>query len=98
MILTCMLLALSTSIDSIVIGLTYGIRDITISRQSKIILFIISLIISSISILIGNTLNNILSKEITNIILKRAIKIFFILNNTPLTRADNKNAANSNLF
>ena len=68
MILTCMLLALSTSIDSIGIGLTYGIRDITISRQAKIILFIISLIISSISILIGNTLNNILSKEITNII------------------------------
>lgn len=68
MILTCMLLALSTSIDSIGIGLTYGIRDITISRQSKIILFIISLIISSISILIGNTLNNILSEEITNII------------------------------
>lgn len=68
MILTCMLLALSTSIDSIGIGLTYGIRNITISRQAKIILFIISLIISSISILIGNTLNNILSKKITNII------------------------------
>lgn len=76
MILTCMLLALSTSIDSIGIGLTYGIRDITISRQSKIILFIISLIISSISILIGNTLNNILSKEITNII--GSLILFFI--------------------
>lgn len=76
MILTCMLLALSTSIDSIGIGLTYGIRDITISRQSKIILFIISLIISSISILIGNTLNNILSEEITNII--GSLILFFI--------------------
>lgn len=76
MILTCMLLALSTSIDSIGIGLTYGIRDITISRQAKIILFIISLIISSISILIGNTLNNILSKEITNII--GSLILFFI--------------------
>ena len=71
-----MLLALSTSIDSIGIGLTYGIRDITISRQAKIILFIISLIISSISILIGNTLNNILSKEITNII--GSLILFFI--------------------
>lgn len=76
MILTCMLLALSTSIDSIGIGLTYGIRDITISRQAKIILFIISLIISSISILIGNTLNNILSKKITNII--GSLILFFI--------------------
>lgn len=76
MILTCMLLALSTSIDSIGIGLTYGIRNITISRQAKIILFIISLIISSISILIGNTLNNILSKEITNII--GSLILFFI--------------------
>lgn len=76
MILTCMLLALSTSIDSIGIGLTYGIRDITISRQAKIILFIISLIISSISILIGNTLNNILSEEITNII--GSLILFFI--------------------
>ena len=76
MILTCMLLALSTSIASIGIGLTYGIRDITISRQAKIILFIISLIISSISILIGNTLNNILSEEITNMI--GSLILFFI--------------------
>ena len=68
MILTLMLLALSTSIDSIGIGLTYGVRSITISRQAKIILFIISLVISSISIFIGNTLSTMLNKEITDII------------------------------
>ena len=59
--LTNLLLAISTSIDSIGIGVTYGIRNINICRIAKFILFIISFIISFFAIILGNILGKILN-------------------------------------
>lgn len=53
-------LATSISIDSLGIGLTYGIRNTKIFFFSKFILFIISILITSFSVFLGNALNSIL--------------------------------------
>lgn len=46
-------LAISVSIDSLGIGITYGIRNTKMFLSSKFILFIISVLITSVSIFIG---------------------------------------------
>ena len=56
MLLNSFILAISTSIDSLGIGITYGIKNIKISCFGKIILFAISFLVSSISIWFGNFL------------------------------------------
>lgn len=61
-----LLLAISSSIDSLGIGVTYGIKNTKISKLSKIILFAISLITTYISILFGNIIQYILPKSFTN--------------------------------
>ena len=57
MFISCFILALSVSIDSLSIGITYGLKDTKISYIGKVTLFITSFIISIISgtllILIG---------------------------------------------
>ena len=50
MLLTYVLLAFSTSIDSIGIGATYGLRNIQISKKAKLILFTISFTISMLAV------------------------------------------------
>lgn len=61
-------LSLCSSIDSIGIGISYGIRNIKIEKASKIILFMLSLIISSFSILLGNFLFSLFSDIISKLI------------------------------
>ena len=56
MLLNCLFLAISSSIDSIGIGITYGIKNTKITIGAKSILFFISFIISIISIYFGNLL------------------------------------------
>ena len=68
MLLTYLVLALSSSVDSLGIGITYGIRNTKISRIAKIILFIISACITSISVFIGNSINIIFSINIITFI------------------------------
>ncbi len=65
MLLSLLILALSVSIDSFGIGITYGIRNTKICRPSKIILFVISILITTLSVQIGGVLNEIFSKEFT---------------------------------
>ena len=60
------LLAISSSIDSLGIGVTYGIKNTKISKLSKIILFAISLITTYISIFFGNIIQYILPNLFTN--------------------------------
>ncbi len=60
------LLAISSSIDSLGIGITYGVKNTKISKLSKIILFAISLITTYISIFFGNIIQYILSNSFTN--------------------------------
>lgn len=66
--LNSLLLAISSSIDSLGIGITYGIKKTKISKIGKIILFVISLFVTYISILFGNTIQYILPKFFTNFI------------------------------
>lgn len=56
MLLNCLFLAISSSIDSLGIGITYGIKNTKITMGAKSILFFISFIVSVISIYFGNLL------------------------------------------
>ena len=61
-----LLLAISSSIDSFGIGITYGIKNTKISKIGKKILFLISLITTYISIFFGNIIQHIFPKVFTN--------------------------------
>lgn len=66
MFLNSLLIGISSSIDSLGIGITYGIKKTKISNISNLILFFISFIVTTISMLFGNFIKNILPKSITN--------------------------------
>ena len=68
MLISSLLLALSSSIDSLGIGITYGIKNTKISIFSQIILFIISIIVTTISVMLGSVLKNFLSDIISKFI------------------------------
>lgn len=54
MILKCILLALSASIDALSIGVTYGIKKTKMSKASNIIIFLTLLCLTGISVLVGH--------------------------------------------
>lgn len=62
------LLAISSSIDSLGIGITYGIKKTKISPIGKIILFIISITITYLSIFLGNLIHSIFPSFLTKLI------------------------------
>ena len=64
MFLHALILTISSSIDSLGIGITYGIRNTAISFIAKIILFAIAFLVSIISILLGCTFKGIFSPNI----------------------------------
>ena len=64
MFLHALILTISSSIDSLGIGITYGIRNTAISFIAKIILFAIAFMVSIISILLGCTFKDIFSPNI----------------------------------
>lgn len=68
MLLNSLFLAISSSIDSLGIGITYGIKNTTISYIGKVILFCISFFISIISLWFGNSIKNIFSNFATTFI------------------------------
>lgn len=68
MFISSLILAISSSIDSLSIGITYGIKNTKISWGSKIILFVLSLIISLSSIFLGYFLNDFISTTIASFI------------------------------
>ncbi len=65
MLLQLGLLAFLASIDSIGIGINYGVRNIKITKMATGILFTISLIISTLAILMGNGFEAIFPKVVT---------------------------------
>ena len=65
MFLNCLLLAISSSVDSLGIGITYGIKNTRITSFAKVILFLISFVVSNLSIWLGNILKLILPDFIT---------------------------------
>ena len=68
MLLTIILLALSVSIDSFGIGITYGLRKTSLSTPAKFILFFVSLLFVGISVAFGYFLISILPANIIKII------------------------------
>lgn len=68
LVINYILLAISVSIDSLGIGITYGIRNTKIYFFSKIILFIISVFITSLAVFIGDLICTILPSSFANYI------------------------------
>ena len=101
MFIGLIILSITSSIDSFGIGITYGIKNTKISLISKFILFFISLIITSISLLFGNILNHIfsssLSKIIGNIILI-IIGVYMLINSNASTKNSDYDFNHSNLI
>ena len=80
MLVSYFILALSVSIDSLGIGITYGLRNTKISIPSNIILFVMSVLITSLSVYIGNIITHIFSESFASYItLKELIvkKLYF---------------------
>ena len=65
---TLILMAISLSIDSFIIGITYGALKIKIEFIYKFIIAIISFLITFFALAIGSYLKNIFSSKITNLI------------------------------
>ena len=68
MFLAILILAISVSIDSFGIGITYGIRNTAIGKLSGATLFIISLIFSGVSVLVSNVIFSIIPENIVKFI------------------------------
>lgn len=68
MLLNSFVLALSSSIDSLGIGITYGIKNTKISILAKFVLLLISFSISSLSVCFGNILKNLFPDFVTKLI------------------------------
>lgn len=68
MFLHCILLSLCSTLDSLGIGITYGLRNTRILFSAKIILFICSFSITLLSIFLGNFLSYMFPIYISNII------------------------------
>lgn len=65
MLLNYFLLASSVSIDSLGIGITYGLRKMKITKPAKLILFLFSFIITMFSVFLGNLLTKYLPEFLT---------------------------------
>lgn len=68
MLLNAIILALSASIDSLGVGITYGLKKTKISFTALCALFLLSITIASFSISIGNVITSFISPSVTSII------------------------------
>lgn len=68
MLVNAIILAISASIDSFGVGITYGIKRTKISISAIIILFILSIFFTSVSITFGNILSAYISSDISCIV------------------------------
>lgn len=98
MFITSLILAISSSIDALGIGTTFGIRNTKVSLSAKIVIYFLILIISSIGIVIGSFISQFLSVSLTNI-LGSSILIFmglWIIYNS--LKSETLSTKNSNSF
>lgn len=68
MLINSLILAISSSLDSLGIGITYGLKNTKLSFISQIILFVISIVVTTFSIYLGGLLKNFLPEIISKII------------------------------
>lgn len=101
MFVSSLILAITSSIDSFGIGVTYGIKNTKISLTSKIILLIVSFIIANFSILVGNIIKKIFPDYISlllgNFILI-LIGFYIIANSNSANENSNYDFNHSNLI
>lgn len=65
MFINTLMLSISSSLDSISIGITYGLRKTRFSILSRIVFFIVSFVVTTFSILLGNIVKCIFSPKFT---------------------------------
>jgi putative Mn2+ efflux pump MntP len=65
MFINTLILSISSSIDAIGIGITYGLRKTKFSIASQIIFFLVSFTMTSLSVLLGNFIKNFFSPNFT---------------------------------
>ena len=101
MLVSSIVLAITSSIDSFGIGVTYGIKNTKISLTSKIILFVISFIITNLSILVGDIIKNYFPDYISlflgNFILI-LVGLYIIINSNSANENSNYDFNHSNLI
>ena len=68
MLINTLILSVSSSLDAMGIGITYGLRKTKFSWISKIIFFIVSFTATTCSIFLGNVIKQFLSPEFTTIL------------------------------
>lgn len=68
MFFNALILAVSASIDSLGVGITYGLKKTEMHFLAFLVLFLLSLTITSISISLGNIITSFISPNITSII------------------------------
>lgn len=95
--LSSVLLAISSSVDSLGIGVTYGIKNTKISLIGKLILILISLSISYLAILLGSFLKNFFPNFLTRLIGNGILILMgiYIFNNPISYDLDNSNIIDS---
>lgn len=89
MLLNCILLALSVSIDSLGIGISYGLKNTKVNSLSNITLFAISFCITCGSIFLGHYISALFSPSFSTmlgssfLIILGAYNIYKTINKTP---------------
>ena len=81
MLINLLLLAITLSLDSLGVGITYGIRDIKIATSSKIILFFLSFIIILISLTIGSIALHLFPFWLTSCLRRVVASVYGMLDN-----------------
>lgn len=88
MIIKCILLALSASIDALALGITYGIKKTKMSKLGNLIIFITLFCLSGISVFIGNYIS-ILFSPVVSALLGSSLLIFLGIYNILKVKNDN---------
>jgi len=68
MFFNILILAISSSMDSLGIGITYGLKKIQLKKWTRLILFCVSMFVAILSIISGNILKNIFSENFFKLI------------------------------
>lgn len=95
MLINSIILAISSSIDSLGIGITYGIRNTKISFVGKLILLLISIVITYISLFFGDFLKLFLPDFIEGFI---GSGFFILIGSYICFQALKSSNKNSNIF
>lgn len=68
MLINCLILSISVTVDALGIGITYGLKNTKLPFLAKLILFGICFLLTSISVFFGETLKNIFTEKIATLI------------------------------